>query len=45
MSCPSSMPYVEAIEESMETSFQALEVVSNALRALFDVYVLGDKFN
>ena len=30
MSCPSSMPYVEAIEESMETSFQALEVVSNA---------------
>ena len=30
VSCPSSMPYVEAIEESMETSFQALEVVSNA---------------
>ena len=30
MSCPSSTPYVEATEESLETSFQALEVVSNA---------------
>ena len=30
MSCPSSTPYVEAVEESLETSFQALEVVSNA---------------
>ena len=30
VSCPSSMPYVEAAEESLETSFQALEVVSNA---------------
>ena len=26
----SSMPYVEAVEESLETSFQALEVISNA---------------
>ena len=30
VSCSSSTPYVEAIEESLETSFQALEVVSNA---------------
>ena len=30
VSCPSSTPYVEATEESLETSFQALEVVSNA---------------
>ena len=30
VSYPSSMPYVEAVEESLETSFQALEVVSNA---------------
>ena len=30
VSCPSSTPYVEAVEESLETSFQALEVVSNA---------------
>jgi len=30
VSCPSSMPYVEAAEESLETAFQALEVVSNA---------------
>ena len=30
VSCPSSTPYVEAAEESLETSFQALEVVSNA---------------
>ena len=30
VSCPSSMPYVEAVEESLEMSFQALEVVSNA---------------
>ena len=29
VSCPSSTPYVEAAEESLETSFQALEVVSN----------------
>ena len=30
VSCPSSTPYVEAAEESLEMSFQALEVVSNA---------------
>ena len=30
VSCPSSTHYVEAAEESLETSFQALEVVSNA---------------
>ena len=30
ISYPSSTPYVEAVEESLETSFQALEVVSNA---------------
>ena len=30
VSCHSSMPYVEAMEESLETSFQALELVSNA---------------
>ena len=29
VSCLSSTPYVEAMEESLETSFQALEVVSN----------------
>ena len=29
VSCPSSTPYVKAAEESLETSFQALEVVSN----------------
>ena len=28
-SCPSSIPYVEAAEESLETTFQAFEVVSN----------------
>ncbi|XP_028215058.1 uncharacterized protein LOC114397144 [Glycine soja] len=30
VSCPSSTPYVEAVDESLEMSFQALEVVSNA---------------
>ena len=30
VSYSSSTPYVEAVEESLETSFQALEVVSNA---------------
>ena len=30
VSCPSSTPYMEVVEESLETSFQALEVVSNA---------------
>ena len=30
MSFPSSTPYVEATEESSETSFQALEIVNNA---------------
>ena len=30
VSCPSSTSYLEAAEESLETSFQALEVVSNA---------------
>jgi len=30
VSCPSSTSYVKAVEESLETSFQALEVVSSA---------------
>jgi len=30
VSCPSSMSYVEAAEESLETTFQSFEVVSNA---------------
>ncbi|KAL5187153.1 hypothetical protein HKD37_05G012879 [Glycine soja] len=30
MSCPSSAPYVEAAEESLETAFQSFEVVSCA---------------
>jgi len=30
VSCPSSMPYVEAAEESLETAFQSFEVVSIA---------------
>jgi len=30
VSYPSSTPYVEAAKESLETSFQALEVVRNA---------------
>ena len=29
VSCPCSTPYIEATEESLETAFQALEVVSN----------------
>ena len=30
VSCHSSMPYVEATEESSETAFQSFEVVCNA---------------
>ena len=30
VSCSSSTPYVEAIEESLEMAFQSFEVVSNA---------------
>ena len=30
VSCPSSMPYVEFAEESLETAFQSFEVVSIA---------------
>ena len=30
VSCPSSMPYVEAAKESLETTFQSFEVVSIA---------------
>jgi len=30
VSCPSSMPYVEAVEESLETAFQSFKVVSIA---------------
>ena len=30
VSCPCSTPYVEATEESLETSFQALEIMNNA---------------
>ena len=30
VSCPSSTPYVEAAEDSLETSFEALEIVNNA---------------
>lgn len=37
VSCPSSTPYVEVAEESLETSFQALEVVSNAYVESFPV--------
>jgi len=33
VSCPSFTPYVEAAEESLETSFQALEVVSNVMQS------------
>ena len=29
VSCPSSMSYVEAAEESLETAFQSFEVVNN----------------
>ena len=29
VSCPSSMPYVEAVEESLEMAFQSFEVVRN----------------
>ena len=29
VSCPSSTPYVEATKESLETSFQALEIMNN----------------
>ena len=29
VSCPSSMPYVEAAKESLEMAFQSFEVVSN----------------
>ena len=30
ISCPSSMPYVEAAEEALGTAFQSFEIVSNA---------------
>jgi len=30
VSCPSSTPYVEDAEKSLETSFQALEIVNNS---------------
>ena len=30
VSCLSSTPYVEAAEESLETSFQALEIMNSA---------------
>ena len=30
VSCPSSIPYVEAAKESLETTFQSFEVVSKA---------------
>jgi len=30
VSCPSFMPYVEAAEESLEMSFQALEIMNSA---------------
>ena len=30
VSCLSSAPYVEVVEETLETSFQALEIVSSA---------------
>ena len=30
VSCPSFMPYIEVVEESLETSFQALEIVNSA---------------
>ena len=30
VSCPSSMPYVEAVKESLKMLFQALEIVNSA---------------
>ena len=30
VSCPSSTPYVEDVDESLETLFQALEIVNSA---------------
>ena len=30
VSCPSSMSYAEAVEESLQTTFQSFEVVRNA---------------
>ena len=37
VSCPSSTPYVEAAEESLETAFQSFEVVSKASIESFPV--------
>jgi len=34
VSCLSSMPYVEATEESLEMTFQSFEVVSNTCNTL-----------
>jgi len=31
VSCPSTIPYVKAAEESLETAFQALEFVDNVM--------------
>ncbi|KAL5138474.1 hypothetical protein HKD37_10G028641 [Glycine soja] len=46
VSCPSSMPYVEAAEESLETTFQSFEVVSIAsIDSLVEHPCLSDKHN
>ena len=43
VSCPSSMPYVEAAEESSETAFQSFEVVSiSSVDSLFGQPCLSD---
>ncbi|KAL5179630.1 hypothetical protein HKD37_01G000900 [Glycine soja] len=43
VSCPSSMPYVEAAEESLETAFQSFEVVSiSSVDSLFGQPCLSD---
>ena len=48
VSCPSSMPYVEAAEESLETVFQSFEVVSiSSVDSLFGqprLYDAGAKY-
>ena len=33
VSCPSSIPYVEVAEESLETTFQSFKVVSNVMQS------------
>ena len=43
VSCPSSMPFMEAAEESLETAFQSFEVVSiSSVDSLFGQPCLSD---